>query len=58
MLKRGSIEQQIKGTAEDLKGRVKEAAGNLAGREDWEADGQMDQAEGNVRKGLARPVKS
>jgi uncharacterized protein YjbJ (UPF0337 family) len=51
-LKRDSIEQQVKGTATDMKGRVKEAAGNLAGREDWEAEGQMDQAEGKVRKGV------
>ena len=53
-LKRDSIEQQVKGTATDMKGRVKEAAGNLAGREDWEAEGQMDQAEGKVRKGVGK----
>ena len=53
-LKRDSIEQQIKGTAEDMKGRVKEAAGDLAGRDDWEAEGQMDQVEGKVRKGVGK----
>ena len=53
-LKRESIEQQVKGTAEDMKGRIKEAAGNLAGREDWEAEGEMDQVKGKVRKGVGQ----
>jgi uncharacterized protein YjbJ (UPF0337 family) len=53
-IKRESIEQQVKGTAKDVEGRVKEAAGTLAGREDWEAEGQMDQVEGQVRKGVGK----
>jgi uncharacterized protein YjbJ (UPF0337 family) len=53
-LKRESMEQQVKGTAKDIKGRVKEAAGDLAGRDDWAAEGEMDQAEGKVRKGVGK----
>ena len=53
-LKRKSMEQQVKGAAEKAKGRIKEAAGDLTGREDWEAEGQMDQLEGKVRSGLGR----
>jgi uncharacterized protein YjbJ (UPF0337 family) len=53
-LKQESIEQQVKGTAKDIKGRVKEAAGNVAGREDWEAEGELDQIEGQVQRGIGR----
>ena len=31
-----------------------EAAGDLAGRDDWAAEGEMDQAEGKVRKGVGK----
>jgi uncharacterized protein YjbJ (UPF0337 family) len=53
-LKRKSMEQQVKGAAAKAKGRVKHAAGDLTGREDWQAEGQMDQMEGSVRSGLGR----
>jgi uncharacterized protein YjbJ (UPF0337 family) len=53
-LKRESMEQQVKGAGKTMKGRIKEAAGDLTGREDWEAEGQIDQAEGSVRSGLGR----
>jgi uncharacterized protein YjbJ (UPF0337 family) len=53
-LKRESLEQKVKGTAKDLEGRVKEAAGDVADRPDWEADGQADRAEGAVRKGVGK----
>ena len=53
-LKRESMEQQVKGTVADAKGRMKEAAGNLAGREDWEAEGQMDQQRVRYEKGVGK----
>lgn len=53
-LDREAMKQRVKGTAQDIKGRMKEAAGNLADREDWEAEGQLDQVEGNVRKGIGK----
>ena len=40
--------------ASKAKGRIKEAAGDLTGREDWQAEGQMDQLEGSVRSGVGR----
>lgn len=53
-LKRKSMGQQVKGAAENLKGRVKEAAGDLTNNPDLEAEGQMDQAKGNIRKGVGK----
>jgi uncharacterized protein YjbJ (UPF0337 family) len=53
-LKRESMEQQVKGAASKAKGRIKEAAGDLTGREDWQAEGEMDQVEGSVRSGLGK----
>ncbi len=35
--------------ADDLKGRVKEAAGDLTGDEDLERDGKVDQGKGKVK---------
>lgn len=36
--------------ADDMKGRVKEAAGTLSGDEDLEREGKLDQAGGAVKK--------
>jgi uncharacterized protein YjbJ (UPF0337 family) len=36
--------------ADDMKGRVKEAAGNLTGDKDLEREGELDQAGGKVKK--------
>jgi uncharacterized protein YjbJ (UPF0337 family) len=36
---------------------VKEAAGSLAGREDWKVEGEMDQLEGDLRTGVGRAGK-
>ena len=56
-LKRESVKQQVKGATSTAKGRAKEAAGSLAGREDWKAEGEVDQLEGDVRSGLGRAGK-
>ena len=39
----------MKGTAQVVKGRVKEAAGALTGNEKLRAEGQADQAVGHVK---------
>lgn len=52
--KREADEQRVKGTGQDVKGKVKEAAGDLTGREDWQAEGEADQAEGSIRKGAGK----
>lgn len=38
--------------ADDAKGRVKEAAGNLTGDKDLENEGKLDQATGKVKEGI------
>ena len=41
---------EIQGQAENIKGRVKEAAGTLTGNERLESEGASDRAEGALRK--------
>jgi len=53
-LKRESMKQQVKGAAEKTKGQMKEAAGDLAGRDDWAARGKKDQAKGSARGAIGR----
>jgi uncharacterized protein YjbJ (UPF0337 family) len=38
--------------ADDAKGRVKEAAGNLTGDKDLKNEGKLDQAEGKIKEGV------
>ena len=49
-LKRKSVDEQAAGTGQKIKGKFKEGAGKLTGDQNLEAEGQMDQAEGNVRE--------
>jgi uncharacterized protein YjbJ (UPF0337 family) len=39
----------MSGTTDDLKGRVKEATGDLTGDKDLEREGKVDQAVGSVK---------
>ena len=41
---------QIKGKAENLKGRAKEAAGALTGKKDTQAEGTVERIKGAVRE--------
>ncbi len=41
---------QVKGVAEQGKGKVKEAAGNLTGNKSLEREGEADQVKGKVQK--------
>ena len=45
-------EDQAKGKGRDIGGKVKEEAGDLTGNKDMKREGQADQAEGKVQKGL------
>ncbi|MEM7641784.1 MAG: CsbD family protein [Pseudomonadota bacterium] len=47
-----SNEDQAEGKGKDLAGKVKEEAGNLTGDEEMKREGQADQAEGKIQKGL------
>lgn len=39
---------------DDLKGRIKEAAGDLTGDKDLQREGKVDQAQGAVKEGVER----
>ncbi len=41
---------QVKGAAEQGKGKVKEVTGDLTGNKSLEREGQTDQVKGNVQK--------
>ncbi len=41
---------QLKGVAQQGKGKVKEATGDLTGKKNLEREGEADQVKGNVRK--------
>jgi uncharacterized protein YjbJ (UPF0337 family) len=44
------------GKADQAKGRVKEAAGALAGNRRMKREGQIDQAAGKVKQGVTKAV--
>jgi uncharacterized protein YjbJ (UPF0337 family) len=44
---------EIQGKAENIKGRVKEAAGTLTGNERLESEGASERAEGDLREKAA-----
>ena len=45
-------EDQIKGKAKDIGGKVKEEVGDAIGNDKMKRDGQADQVEGKVKKGV------
>ena len=45
-----STKDQAAGTAKDLKGKTKEAIGNVTNNSRLRAEGQADQVEGKVQK--------
>ena len=42
------------GTADDVKGRVKEAAGDLTDDDDLKREGKLDQASSKVKEGVEK----
>jgi uncharacterized protein YjbJ (UPF0337 family) len=48
--------EHVKGTAEKLKGAVKDAAGKITGDKKMQAEGKFDKAKGSAHK-LAGDVK-
>ncbi|MGE5359610.1 MAG: CsbD family protein [Bacteroidales bacterium] len=48
-LRKKSVDEQVGGKAENLKGKFKEGVGKLTGDKELEAEGQVDQGEGKVR---------
>ena len=49
-----SVDEQIGGKGESMKGKLKEGLGKLTGDEDLEAEGQVEQGEGKVREGVGK----
>lgn len=47
-------ENQVKGGAKELGGKIKESVGSLVGNERMEADGLADQAEGKTQKNYGK----
>ena len=45
-------EDQVKGKAKDIGGKIKEEAGDATGNEEMKHEGQGDQVEGKVQKGV------
>ena len=45
-----SAEDKIKNKTEELTGKGKEAAGNATGDQELQAEGQADQASGNIKQ--------
>ncbi len=45
-------EDQVKGKAKDIGGKVKEEVGEATGNDEMKHEGQADQAEGKVQKGV------
>ena len=43
------IENNVEGTAKDLKGRIKDAVGGLTGDSKLQAEGKMDRLKGKVQ---------
>lgn len=43
-------EDQAKGKAKDIGGKLKEEVGDVTNNDDMKRDGQVDQAEGKVQK--------
>jgi uncharacterized protein YjbJ (UPF0337 family) len=43
-------ESHVRGTGNDIGGKIKEGAGKLTGDRDLEAEGKMDQAKGSIQK--------
>ena len=48
-IREDGVENQLKGTGNDLKGRVKDAVGGLTGDGSLQAEGKLDRAKGKVQ---------
>jgi uncharacterized protein YjbJ (UPF0337 family) len=52
-----SNENQTKGKAKDIGGKIKEETGDLVGNDDMKREGQADQVEGKVQKNVGDAEK-
>jgi uncharacterized protein YjbJ (UPF0337 family) len=49
-----SIDEQVGGKGESIKGEIKEGLGKVSGDSDLEAEGQIEQAEGKAREKMGK----
>jgi uncharacterized protein YjbJ (UPF0337 family) len=49
-----SVDEQVGGKVESLKGKIKEGLGKVTGDSDLEAEGQVDQGEGKAREQMGK----
>lgn len=44
------VKDKVSNEAENLRGRLKEGAGDATGNEQWQAEGKAEQATGNIKQ--------
>jgi uncharacterized protein YjbJ (UPF0337 family) len=54
---KSSTKDEAKGKFENLKGKIKEAAGSITGKEKLEAEGKAQQVAGKVQEKLGQAEK-
>lgn len=53
-LKKKGFKDSASGKADQIKGRVKDAAGGLTGDKDLQAEGKIDQAKGKIKDAFGK----
>ncbi len=53
-LRRKSIDEQVGGKGESVKGKIKEGVGKLTGDAELEGEGQAEQGEGKIRENVGK----
>lgn len=53
-LSEDGLENQVKGGAKEMKGRVKDAAGGLTGDTEMQVEGKIDEATGKVQNAFGK----
>jgi uncharacterized protein YjbJ (UPF0337 family) len=52
----GELKEEIKGTGQQIKGKVKEETGDLLDDRTMETEGNLEKNEGKLRRDIARPM--
>jgi uncharacterized protein YjbJ (UPF0337 family) len=54
----GAFKEQVKGAAQQAKGKVKETTGRAVGNPRLEVEGNLEKNVGKVRQAIARPLEA
>jgi uncharacterized protein YjbJ (UPF0337 family) len=49
-IRRKGVENQVEGTGDELKGRIKDATGGLTGDDSMQVEGKVDKAKGKIKR--------